>query len=239
MKTDQRCVSLLLAVHVMSLIASCVSVTPPPRPTAAALAGIKRLAVVVPPTPAFVIVQSRLKAAPGAVALGSAFGLLGLLAATVGTSASQQSADEKQAQHVSPHVGQYQPRVVFLDTLQRTVRDAARFEFVEPMEVAPTGPAAKAFDAVVSVTIKEWGLRLTPTRERDELGGFVDLTTRIVLTTDGREVWDEELRIAGQRSHTIQEYGAEADLLLRELTETLQAAGRRVAVGLLYPREGR
>ncbi len=239
MKIDHRCVSLLLAVHGMSLVAGCVSVTPPPRPIADALAGVKRLAVVVPPTPPFVIVQSRLKAAPGAVALGSAFGLVGLLVAGVGTSASQQGADEKQAQHVSPQVGQYQPRVVFLDTLQRTVREAARFDVVETMEVAPTGPAAKAFDAVVSVRITEWGLRLTPTRERDELSGFVDLTTSLVRTMDGREVWDEQLRVAGQGSHTIQEYGADVDLLRQELTETLQTGGRRVAVGLLYPKDGR
>ena len=229
----------LLALLLWS--AGCVSTTPPPRPTTGDLASVKRLAIVVPAVGAFGVFHSRAEgASPGGsaavIGAGAAFGVVGALVATGVASAVVQSQDDKRTEQVKPHVATYSPRSVFVGKLTETLRDAKRFDQVDAFEGAPGSREVERFDALVTVEVRDWGLRLVPNREGDALTGFVEIATKMTMVSGGRIVWEERQSISGQRRHPLADWVADAELLRSELTETLETAGNRVAVELMYPR---
>ena len=60
---------------------------------------------------------------------------------------------------------------------------------------------------------------------------------RLVIGRPGRVAWDERRVVSGPGRWPLDAYVADGELLRRELAETLEMAGERVAGELLYPRE--
>ena len=232
--------SLVGALALLLCVTGCVSTAPPPRPTASDVQGVKRLAIVVPAEGAFGVFHSRAEGAtPGGSAAvmgaGVAFGVLGVLAASGIATAVQESQDEKRTAQVKPHVATYSGRAVLVGKLTQTLREGKRFDEVKAFDKALTAVEAAPFDAVVTVDLRDWGLRLVP-NQPDALAGFAELTTKMTVVSGGRIVWEERQAISGQRRHPLTHWAGDAELLRQELTETLETAGERVAVELMYPR---
>jgi hypothetical protein len=222
--------------------AGCVSTAPPPRPTTGDMAGVRRLAVVVPAPGDLEVYQSRAKGAPAAgagatIAAAAAFGVVGALVAGATVSAVVKDADDKRTAQVKPHVADFSARARFVKSLVETLRAGGRFEEIEALETPPAGAAAARFDAVATARIGDWGLHLLPNREDEALAGYAEVELRLVIGRQGRVVWDERRAISGPGRRPLGDYVADGELLRRELAETLEMAGERVAGELLYPRE--
>lgn len=222
--------------------AGCVSTTPPPRPVTTDLAGVRRLALVVPAPGEFSVFQARAKGAPAegagaTIAAGAVFGVVGALVAAGTVSAVVRDADEARTVQVRPHVAEFPARARFVDAVVRTLRAGGRFAEVEALEAAPGGADAARYDAVATARIGDWGLHLVPTREGDALAGFAEMTMQLVVGPGARLVWDERRIVAGPGRRPLADYAGDGELLRRELTATLEASGERMAAELLYPRE--
>lgn len=230
----------LVAAAVLASAGGCVSTTPPLRPTEADLAGVRRLAVVVPPPGDFGVFQARAKGAPpegagATIGAAAAFGLVGALVAGATVSAVVKDADDRRTAQVAPHLQDFKAREVFARALAQTLRELGRFEAVEVLDAAPGG----GFDAVATAAVGDWGLHLIPSREADALGGFAELGLKLTVGPGAHLAWEERRIFFGAGRHRLAAYAEDAALLRRELTEMLEAAGERVAAELLFPREGK
>jgi hypothetical protein len=236
----ERAVSGLLLLLLGLACNGCVSTSPPPRPTSTDLVAVKRLVVVIPPEPAFTVVHTRAKgASPGTAAAGAIGGVVGLLIVGGIDSASAEDKDQKRTQQVAPRLAGFSAREALVRGLVSTLDEARRFESVEVLEAPPAADSPVKADALLHVAVTQWGLHLVADRAGEALAGFAALEARMTLLPAGRSVWDEKSTVGGQRRHTLDQYTREDGLLRKELEETMESAGQRVASELLYPRDTR
>jgi hypothetical protein len=219
------------------------------RPSAARLAGVSRLAVVVQGDSRFEVMAARLKASavnvvppvPGGGGFGNlapVFLVLALATASLAATASIQGAaaseDATAATALKPHVDEPVLRDVTIDSFARTLRSGGRFE-VEVLVREPTSEERQRFDAVVFLRFPAWGFLLLRTDD-PSLAAFVDVEARMALARRGDSLWEQEEIVLGHGRQTMEELEADPELVRRELSDALETAGFRLAAELLYPR---
>jgi len=91
------------------------------------------------------------------------------------------------------------------------------------------------YDAVLTLNIKDWGLRL-PSQTVEQLAGFIELEAKMVRTEDNQTLWEEHDTVLGQGRRFFSEYKDDGNLLRNEIKETVQSAGSRIATRIAYPR---
>lgn len=217
----------ILAAAALSL-AACGPVHTTVRPTVSHLAGVQRVAVVVAEDGAFTVVKERAKAtATGAV-------LFGVIGAAV-ASAANQSMDREETDKMRPGLTGFSPAPALRDAFVEALKGSGRLQ-VEVVDSERT-LQGQDYDAVIHLTVKEWGVRLPSRAISDKLAAFAEIQARMTRARSQDMLWDEHEVSLGNGRHDLEAYRADAALLRGELTDMLQSAGYRLANLLIYPRE--
>jgi hypothetical protein len=217
----------VLAAAAVSL-AACGPVHTTVRPTVSHLAGVQRVAVVVAEDGAFTVVKERAKAtATGAVV----FGLVGAAVA----SAANHGMDREEADRIRPGLTGFSPASPLRDAFVGALKGGGRIE-VDVVE-SERLLQGQDHDAIIRLTIKDWGVRLPSRAISDKLAAFAEIEARMTRGRSQEVLWDEHEVSLGNGRHELAAYRQDAVLLRGELTEMLQGAGYRLATLLIYPRE--
>ena len=215
------------------------------RPSAAQLVGITRLALVVQGESAFDVMDARAKvSSPGGVVAVPAGGGAGggaaalaivivMLIAYGAATASARSEDSATAAKLHPRMHELSPGAVVPESFMEALRSGGRFE-VEVIQTPPSKEEQPAVDAIVFLEFPTWGFELLRT-DTPSLTAFVDVDARMVRARDGKRLWAQKERMLGHGRQTVDELKEDPERLRRELRDTLEATGYRLAVDLLYP----
>jgi hypothetical protein len=231
----------------MTVTAGCGTSEVARRPSAAQLAGVNRLAVVVEGDSAFEVMVARVKAGmvrpvpvpaggggPGGAA-AAFIASLAVLAISLGATAWIQGAaaaeDASTAATLRPQIQALSPNAAAVDTFTQALRSGGRFE-VEVFASEPTEEQQRQVDAVVLLRFPTWGFQLL----RTSLVAFVDVDARMVLAGRSESLWEQRETVFGRGRQTLDEIEADPELMRRELRDVLETAGYRLAVELQYPR---
>ncbi len=215
------------------LATSCAPINQATRPTPAQMQGVRRLAVTVFPETEFTVVKERRGGASAAAVSGIPFGVVGVLVAAGAYSAITTAKDKDHAAAVSPHVTSLVPQEVFTASLIRTLEQSGRFSDLKVTQQPLGSGERERFDGVLEIKLPAWGLVIVA-RDPDLMSGFVELDVR--MTAAGAMVLEEAYTALGSERYPLEAFGGDAVMTRRELTETLQVAGQRLAYELLYPR---
>jgi hypothetical protein len=198
------------------------------RGTLEAISEIKKLAVVVPESGSFTVYFDRANAtmAPAVI-----FGLLGAAIA----SAHNTSLDNAKIAALAPKVSRFAVREIFIEALTRTFKESGKVIEWELFDKGPAEDELRRFDAVLTMNIKDWGLRL-PAQEKQKPAAFLELRSKLSRIKDGQVLWDEDEIFMGQKRHFFSEYEEDKNILLNELRETTKSAGSRMASRITFLR---
>lgn len=219
----------LLAPVVLLAAVACGPVHSTVRPDAGNLANVRRVAVLVVEDGAFTVVKERAKA----TATGAA--LFGIVGAAV-SAAANQSMDSGEADKARPGLAGFTPATVLRESFVETLKSSGRVA-VDVADSEAGLQALKGHDAIVRLTIKEWGVRLPTRAISDQLAPFVEVQARMSRVPGQDVLWDEHEVALGRGRHDLARYQSDGTLLRSELTETVHEAGYRLANHLIYPRE--
>lgn len=222
-------------VHVVStvvvclflILASCGPVHQNIKPAGDAVGKITRLAVVVPEQGEFTVFYERGKAtATGAV-------LFGLVGAAI-SSAHNQSLDGKKAEILRSGIADVSCPGLFREALMKALAESKKFDNLRVFAQNPDPKEVTEFDAVATFRIKQWGFRLVERGEIEKLASFIDLEIRMTGPTGEKPLWDEHETVIGKGKYMLSEFESDPVLCRREITETAESAGYRIANTLIY-----
>ena len=218
----------VLAAAATLSLAACGPIHTTVRPTISHLGGVQRAAVVVIEDGAFTVVKERARAtATGAV-------LFGVIGAAV-ASAANHGMDREETDKIRPGLAGFSPAPPLRDAFVDALKSSGRIEVqVVDSERELQG---KDHDAIIYLTIKEWGVRLPSRAISDQLAAFAEIHARMTRGRSQEVLWDEHEVSLGNGRHDLSGYRQDAAMLRGELTDMLQSAGYRLANLLIYPRE--
>lgn len=199
------------------------------RPDADNLANVRRVAVLVVEDGGFMVIKERAKAT------ATGFALFGVVGAAVSSMANR-TMDSGEADKVRPGLAGFSPTSVLRESFVETLKSSGRVA----VDVADSEAGLQALtghDAIVRLTIKEWGVRLPNPSISDQMAAFVAVQARMSRVGSQDMLWDEHEVALGRGRHELSQYQSDATLLRNELTETVHDAGYRLANHLIYPRE--
>lgn len=221
----------LLAPVVFLTLAACGPLHTTVRPDTSSLATVKRVAVIVAEDGVFTVINERAKATATGAAL---FGIIG----AVVSSAANQSMDSGEADKARPGIAGFSPARVLRDSFVDTLRSSGRV-LVDTVDSEAGLQTARDHDAVIRLTIKEWGVRLPARAISDRLAAFAEIQARMTAGRGQNVMWDEHEVALGSGRYELAEFQRDAAVLRDQLTETFHGAGYRLANHLIYPREKR
>jgi hypothetical protein len=219
-----RGVAALLA---LVAVGACGPVHSTVRPDAGHLTHISAVAVLVVEDGGFTVIKERAKATATAAAF---FGLVGAAV----SAAANHSMDSGEADRARPGLAGFSATQVLRDAFVDTLKSSGRLR-VDVADSEAALQALKGHDAVVRLTLKDWGVRLPARAISDDLAPFAEIHAR--MTRAEAVLWDEHDVALGRARHALTQYQADGALLRAQLTETLHEAGYRLANHVLYPRE--
>jgi hypothetical protein len=233
----QRGIPTFLAA-VGAFSAACGSVHTLVRPSSEDLKAVRTVAVVIRDDARFIVVHESGKD-NRAAATGAAFGLLGVLIAGGLSEAHSNATDKATTERLTPLLAGWSARDAFVDAFDAAVRAAGRTADVQVFDRELPAMERKRYDAVATVRLTDWGLKVVTPGQHDLLSGFAYVRAEMARTGDGVTVWDERNLVLGQRRELLGEYERNAELLRNEVRDAVSSAGYQTAVVLLYPRSRR
>jgi len=199
------------------------------QPTTDNLREVKKLALVIPTDGSFTVMMDRATATATPAIL---FGLVGAAVA----SAHNQSLDNDKINALTPHLTGFSSRSTFIDSFNQTIKESGRATDIRVFDKELDATKAKQYDAVITLNIRDWGLRLA-NRDEERLAGFIELEISMVRAQGNQTLWDEHDTVLGQGRRYFSEYREDANMFRNELRETIQRAGARTATKIAYPKE--
>lgn len=197
-----------------------------------ALREVKKLAVIVPDDGSFTVIRERATATAAPAIL---FGVIGAAVAA----AHNEALDSSAAEALSPHLGGFSSRSELRGILAKTLKESVRFSEVQMLDQKLPAAEARKYDAVLTVRIMRWGLRAPAPTESEALAAFAEIQAQMMRVENGETLWEERDTVVGQGRHGLAAYQQDRNLLRQELQDMIEKAGYRVAMQLLYPKEGK
>jgi hypothetical protein len=218
----------VILVHLLILTASCGPVYKTVQLKPDDIGNIKTLAVVIPVDGEFTVVLDR------ATATATPAFMFGLIGAAVASSHNK-SLDNEKVNALAPHLAGFSARTVFIESFRKALTESGQLKETQIFDRHLGGNEAGKYDAIVTLTIKDWGLRL-PAQTEERLAGFIELEAKMSRTKDNQILWDEHDTILGQRRQYFSEYKDDGSMFRSEIEETVKTAGARAATKIAYPR---
>lgn len=214
-------------VVLVGLTGACGPVSKTVRPSSEEMSEVTKLAVVVPAEGSFTVINERAKATVAPVLM---FGLVGAVVA----SAHNNQLDQEKADLLAKNIKELSCRSKFLESFLNTLKENGRFTDVKLLDQESMTEGATDYDAVATLKIDQWGLRLTERSQGDLMKPFVEVNAKLIRTANQQVLWDEQDVFAGRSGQSLSAYQHEADLLGKDMEEAISEAGRRVAMTLIY-----
>jgi len=186
---------------------------------------VKTMAIVIPREGDFTVIYERAKHTGTPYAF---FGLVGTAAANM----YNDSLDKDNTNAVEQHLSGLSCRSVFMGLFSKTLADSGRFVQVFDKDLEANEVAK--YDAVLTLRIESWGLRLVQRSQGEALAAFVELEAKMVRTQGGQVLWDAHDTVLGKAMYPLGSYQRDGELLRRNIRETLESAGSRMANTLIY-----
>jgi hypothetical protein len=226
----------LSLVPILALLSTaCGAVHTQLRPTSDDLKGFKRVGVVMPDDGRFLVILESGKDNRAAMA-GAAFGVLGALVAGGISEAHSSAQDKETAERLKPHLDGWSARATFVSAFEDAFRDAGQGVEMQLLDQDPTPATRKQFDAIATIRLTAWGLKMVLAGAHDVLAGFAYVQAGMERVADGTTIWDERNVVLGQRRQTIGQYERDGAMFRDEVVEAVKSAGYQTATILLYPR---
>lgn len=192
------------------------------------VAAINTLAVTIPNEGSFTVYLDRTTATTAPAAL---FGLIGAAVAAGHNSA----LDNSKANALAPYLSGFSAKAVLLKSFRNTLMETGRFNGAQIFDRPLGENEGGKYDAILTLDIKEWGLRM-PSQSEERLAGFIEVEAKMLRAKDGEKVWEEHNTVLGQRRNYFSEYKDDAKMFQGEIEETIKSAGARAAMQIAYPR---
>lgn len=233
----RRTLALALVVGAISGCASSAP-APSPRPTGAALDGVRRVVVVTSGESRFSVVQASKE--PGRefdevmkwlpykeilvpIARAVYWGVTWLI-------------DADRASGTVPR--DVTPGAVVADAFARTLQVSGPFDQIVPLDREPVGDVRRNADAIVRLSVPSWGLMRVREGNPHLVAAFVDVRAQMVLRESGVVMWEHEEDVTHPERLSLEAFTRDRALSREELIDVLERAGRRLANELLYARGG-
>jgi hypothetical protein len=231
--------SAVLTALVVALFAGCASSSPPPpQPTARPFDDVRRVAVVVSGDSHFAVVDH--SAEPGrtfdeVLKWNWSMPYLKPIADLVHLGINwlvgvDRASDTKSA------VLDVSPRAVVAEALVRRLETSTAFEDVRVLEHEPVGDERRRLDAIVRVSVPEWGLVRVREGEPDLLSGFVDVQAQMVIRGAGVVVWERHEDVTEPDRLPLETFTRDRRFTRDHLMDALERAGHQLASEILYAR---
>jgi hypothetical protein len=208
-------------------LVACGPVHQTVRPDSNNLGNVKKIAIVIPPEGEFTVFYER---ATATAAPAIMFGLVGAIVA----SAHNKYSDEALAKTIGNHMDGFSCRSVFKDSLIKSLIDSKRFSEVQVFDKELELGEISKYDGLLTFQIPNWGIRLVERGQNELLAAFVEIEAKMVLGTTSNVIWDEHDTVIGQNKRLLSLYQNEQELCRKDLYETAEDAGQRMANILIY-----
>jgi len=226
----------LFLVPILALLwTACGPIHTPLRPTTEDLKAVNRVGVVMPDEGRFLVILETGKDNRAAMA-GAAFGVLGALVAGSISEAHSNARDRETTERLKPHLNGWSARATFVSAFEAALRDAGQPVEVRLLDQDQAPADRKQYDAIATIRLTAWGLKVVLAGAHDALAGFAHVRVDMARTADGATIWDEQNVVLGQRRQTIRQYERDVEMFRDEVAEAVKSAGYQTATILLYPR---
>jgi hypothetical protein len=238
-----RALAAVLLVSTIGLSA-CASSTPPPPATGVPRDTLQRVVIVGSGDTKFTVTPENAEAArtfDGIVSevvkwMPFRYGMILAPLAKAVHSAISSSADAKRTTAAAAHVAGVSPRSVVADAFARRLEASGQFSEVRRVEREPAGDERRRADAIIRLTVPEWGLVRVREGKPDLLAAYADVHAQIVLPATGAVVWEHAEDVTHPERLPRAALTGDGDVARHELREVLERAGQQVASEFLYAR---
>ena len=225
--TSRRLSIAVLALIVLSSWGCAASA--PPRPSARAFDNVRRIAVVVTGDSKFAVQENR------EILAWMPFkqSYLRPLAELVHQGINW-LLDTDQSSATGRHVSGISPTAAVSIAFAETLAASDRFAEIQMPEREPVGEERRRLDAIVRVTVPEWGLVRVRAGEPDLHSGFADVRAELVSRGSGVVLWETRQDVTDPERLPLASFKKDPEFTRQHLLDVLTRAGQRLANELLY-----
>jgi hypothetical protein len=233
--STSRCVSLAVLALIVVSLWGCASSAPPPAPRS--FDNVRRLAVVVTGDSRFAVQENR--AEPGKT-FDEVLGWIPFKApywrplADLVHKGINWLLDTDQSSATSRHVKGISPTAAVSIALAETLAASGRFAEVQMPEREPVGDERRRLDAIVRVTVPEWGIVRVREGEPDLHSGFADARAELIARGTGVVLWETRQDVTDPDRLPLASFKKDPEFTRQHLLDVLTRAGQRLANELLY-----
>lgn len=194
------------------------------------LAKIKKLGTVVKSEEGFSVRQAREKMTGTGIFLASVVGL----AIEAGL---RSASDSKEEETLKPVIGNFDPTRLLAEHLTNALRAQPEFRTADTATTSdPSVLRREGFDALLEVTVKEWGLRVCSTSDDTEnvQAGF-SVHGRLLHLDIGSPIWERSEVYLDGECHPVEAFRSRDGLLRTALSRAAERLARRIVNDLMFP----
>jgi hypothetical protein len=233
-----RVPALVTALGLMVLAGCASSSPPPPQPAARPFDDIRRVAVVASGESHFAVLEH--SAEPGrtfdeVLKWNWSLAYLRPIAELVHLGINWLVGLDR-ATDTKPDTHDVSPRAVVAEAFARRLGTSAAFDDIRVLEREPVGEERRRLDAIVRVSVPEWGIVRVREGEPDLLSGFVDVRAQMVIRGAGVVVWEHSEDVTDPDRLPLETFTRDRQFTRDHLVEVLERAGQRLGSELLYAR---
>lgn len=181
---------------------------------------------------------SRTKATDAGWAIGGVIGgVVGSLIGGAVEEAGQSARDAKLERGLKPAVANFAPEQAMQATLCEQLQEEKLFGAAVGVlfENDRNALHQRGIDAVLQITIREWGLRLFPTaRLEEDLAVALDVEVKLFMLDTNQTVWHRDEIYVDGRCHSFDTYHSHPELLTQLLIEAIEELCRRITLAMVY-----
>jgi hypothetical protein len=233
--TSKRLSIAVLALIVLSLWGCASSAPPPAAPRS--FDNVRRVAVVVTGDSKFAVQENR--AEPGKT-FDEILGWMPFkqwymrpLAELVHRGINW-LLDSDQSSATGSHVRGISPTAAVSIAFAETLAASDRFQEIQMPEREPVGEERRRLDAIVRVTVPEWGLVRVRAGEPDLHSGFADVRAELISRGSGVVLWETKQDVTDPDRLPLAAFKKDPEFTRQHLLDVLTRAGQRLANELLY-----
>jgi hypothetical protein len=232
MVEDMRRRALLVGIVLLapSALAACTTTTGTRlSPSQSDISKIKRLGMLVRADEAFSVRRAREKLTNTGAAVG------GLLGAAI-EAGVRTSADTRDEESLKPITNSLDPSQLLGGPLKTTLTTTAFPTVSAVSSVERAALRGEGLDAVLDVTLKEWGLRVCTTSDHtDDVQAAYRVHGRLVLADSGSMIWERHELFLDGTCRPISAFRTQEGLLSTTMSQAATELARRIVNELLYP----
>lgn len=211
-------------------LSACTATTGTRRSASAAELGrIKKLGTEVKTEEAFSVRRARERLTNTGALIG---GLVGLsIEAGVRT-----ANDAKVEEALRPALGDFDAARILSDRINAALRAQPAFGNADTAPAETETRRRGGFDAILTVTLKQWGLRVCTTSDpTDDLQAGFNVEGRLLLSDSGSPIWERtEIYLDGQ-CYSEDAFRTQQGLLTVALSRAADGLARRLVNDLVFP----